>query len=62
LDFRVVMTAPFLLTMVIADGAIRMDDNFVGVVGVEMEDSGLGVVDPDDGVIMALHDGLPLIS
>ncbi|MGD1039059.1 MAG: hypothetical protein ABR878_18270 [Roseiarcus sp.] len=45
----------FLSDLKIADRAVGVDDDGVGVVGVEMENAGLTMIDPDDGVIMALH-------
>jgi hypothetical protein len=35
-----------------------MQDELVHVLGIEVEDAGLVMVDPDDGMIVAGHDGL----
>jgi hypothetical protein len=36
-----------------------VDDDLIGVFGAEMKDAGQAMVDPDDGVITALHRSAP---
>jgi hypothetical protein len=44
-----------LAALEIAHGMLGVDDDLVGVFAAEMENAGQAMVDPDDGVVLALH-------
>ena len=51
----------FVAVFKVAHRPLGMDDDFIRVVRVEVEDARHPVVDPDDRVIMMFHEALPIV-
>ncbi len=48
-------TDALLRALELTDRVVGVDDDLVGVLAAEMENAGQAMVDPDDGVVLALH-------
>ena len=51
----------FVAVFKVAHRPVGMDDDFIRVVRVEVEDARHPMVDPDDRVIMMFHEALPTV-
>ena len=59
LVFGETMAGAFLSALELTDRVVGVDDDFVGVFGAETEYAGQAMVDPDNGVVTALHRAAP---